>query len=105
MKNSLRQIKKVAEEFLSDLEKFEEKIAEIKINNPDNFEESPALSEFYKIFNPTFLDEMIQILNTIANKRIKEELCDHEFAWDRVEAGVEQDMIDINYCKHCNKMN
>jgi hypothetical protein len=105
MKNSLRQIKQVAEEFLSDLEKFQEKIAEIKINNPDNFEESPALSEFYKIFNHRFLDEMIQTVNTIANKKIKEELCDHEFVCDRVEAGVEQDMIDINYCIHCNKTN
>ncbi len=105
MKNSLREIKKVAEDFLSDLEKFQEKIAEIKINNPDNFEESPALSEFYKIFNESFLNEMIQTINTIANKKIKEELCDHEFVCDRVEAGVEQDMIDINYCKHCNKTN
>lgn len=105
MKNSLRQIKEVAEEFSSNLEKFQERIAEIKLNNPDNMEESPALNEFYKIFNESFLKEMIQTLHAITNKKIKEELCDHDFVWDRVESGIEQYMIDINYCKYCNKIN
>jgi hypothetical protein len=105
MKNSLQQIKKIAEEFLWDLEKFQEKIAEIKRNNPNNLEESPALDEFYKIFNETFLNEMVRTLHIITTKKIKEELCEHDFVWDRIEAGVEEDMIDISYCKHCEKMN
>jgi hypothetical protein len=75
MKNSLQQIKKVAEEFLLDLEKFQEKIAELKRNSPDNLEESPALDEFYKIFNETFLNEMTRTLHIITTKKIKEELC------------------------------
>jgi hypothetical protein len=98
---SLRKIKEVSETFLLDLYKFKDKIAEIKKNTIDD-SSSPVYDEFYRIFNDAFLDEMISVVHDIAYKKIKEELCHHEFVWDKVETGVECDMMSIQYCKHCN---
>jgi hypothetical protein len=98
---SLRKIKEVSETFLMDLYKFQEKIAEIKKNTTDD-SSSDVYTEFYRIFNDAFLDEMISTVHDIAYKKIKEELCDHEFVWETVETGVECDMTSIQYCKHCN---
>jgi hypothetical protein len=98
---SLRKIKEVSETFLMDLYKFKDKIAEIKKNTADD-SSSVVYDEFYRIFNDAFLDEMISVVHDIAYKKIKEELCVHEFEWERVETGVECDMMSIQYCKHCN---
>ena len=98
---SLRKIKEVSETFLMDLYKFKDKIAEIKKNTIDD-SSSAVYDEFYRIFNDAFLDEMISVVHDIAYKKIKEELCVHEFVWDKVETGVESDMMSIQYCKHCN---
>ena len=98
---SLRKIKEVSETFLMDLYKFKDKIAEINKNTTDDTS-SPVYDEFYRIFNDAFLDEMISVVHDIAYKKIKEELCVHEFEWERVETGVECDMMSIQYCKHCN---
>lgn len=98
---SLRKIKEVSETFLMDLYKFKDKIAEIKKNTADD-SSSAVYDEFYRTFNDAFLDEMISVVHDIAYKKIKEELCVHEFEWERVETGVECDMMSIQYCKHCN---
>jgi len=98
---SLRKIKEVSETFLMDLYKFKDKITEIKKNTTDD-SSSDVYTEFYQIFNDAFLDEIISVVHDIAYKKIKEELCVHEFEWETVETGVECDMTSIQYCKHCN---
>ena len=97
-KESLRKLQEIAENFFCEVCEFKEKIHDLKQDGQD----SPIHQEFYKIFNDEFLDEMIAALTNIVYKKTKEELCDHEFVYDRVETGVEQDMTDIQYCKHCN---
>jgi hypothetical protein len=99
---SLRKIKEVAETFLSDVSKFKDNIAEIKQNAAADASSNVVYNEFYQVFNEEFLDEIVNILEKIAYKKIKEEMCDHEFVWDRVETGVDCDMMSIQYCKFCN---
>lgn len=97
-KESLRKLQEIAENFFCEVCEFKDRINTLKQDGQDSY----IHQEFYKIFNDAFLDEMIAALTSIVYKKTREELCDHEFVCDRVETGVEQDMMDIQYCKHCN---
>jgi hypothetical protein len=97
-KESLRKLQEIAENFFCSVCEFKNEIKNLQQDGQD----SHIHQELYKTFNDAFLDEMIGSLISIVYKKTREELCDHEFVSDRVETGVEQDMTDIQYCKHCN---
>lgn len=96
--NTLKDIKNITTEI--------EQIAKKEIDNDNYYIENHSL---YKKFNETFDTETIEgLLISVMEpllKEIKEEsigICEkHEYIEDRVETGLECDMMTIYCCKFC----
>ena len=94
--NILKQVKKLKAEIDKDIH--------LEMDNNYFVETKTSYKDFNEIFDITSIDEMINIVEPLINNILEERdnVCEkHEYIEDRVETGVECDMMTIYYCKFC----
>ena len=94
--NTLKQVRKLKEAIDKDIH--------LEMDNNYFVEKRTSYKDFAEVFDLTSIDEVINILEPLINNILEERdnVCEnHEYIEDRVETGVERDMMTIYYCKFC----
>jgi len=77
----------------------------LEMDNNYFVEKQTSYKDFNEVFDINSIDEVINILEPLINNILeeREKVCEkHEYIEDRVETGVECDMMTIYYCKFCH---
>ena len=94
--NTLKQVKKLKAEIDKDVI--------LEMDNNYFIEKRASYQQFNEIFDESSIDDVINIIEPLITDIVneREQLCQkHEYVEDRVETGLERDMMTIYYCKFC----
>ena len=94
--NTLKQVKKLKAEINKDII--------LEMDNNYFIENQTSYDQFNEIFDTSSIDDVINILEPLINNIVneREQICqNHQYIEDRVETGLESDMMTIYCCKFC----